>query len=83
LEGRKGWHFPQTADGEYAGNPADSAEAIAQLEKLRAKGGQFLLFPEPYFWWLEHYKEFKEHLDRRYRRLLSNGHCIIYQLSGP
>jgi hypothetical protein len=83
FEGRRGWHFPQTADGEYAGNPADSAEAIAQLEKLRAKGGQFLLFPEPYFWWLEEYKEFKRHLDDRYARVHADKYCIIYQLGEP
>src|SRR6516165_4694718 len=36
--GRRAWHFPQTADGEFAGhNPADSAEAISQLEALRAR----------------------------------------------
>ena len=31
-----GWHFPQEDDGTYAGrHPADSDEAIAQLERLR------------------------------------------------
>jgi hypothetical protein len=83
LGGRKAWHFPQTAAGEYAGKPADSAEAIAQLEMLRAKGGQYLLFPETAFWWLDHYQEFKQHLDGRYQRVHSDDHCIIYQLSAP
>jgi hypothetical protein len=73
--------LPADKDGEYAGNPADSAEAIAQLEKLRAKGGQFLLFPEPYFWWLEHYKEFHEHLQRHAKRVHSDKDCIIYALN--
>jgi hypothetical protein len=81
LDGRKAWHFPQTADGEYAGKPTDSAEAIAQLEALRGKGGQYLLFPETAVWWLDYYKEFKQHLDAHYRRIYKDGHCIIYQLS--
>jgi hypothetical protein len=83
LEGRKGWHFPRDKDGDYPGNPADSAEAVAQLEALRAEGGQYLLFPEPSFWWLDHYQEFKRHLDGRYTRVHSDEYCVIYQLAGP
>jgi hypothetical protein len=82
LDGRQAWHFPQTAEGEYAGKPANSTEAIAQLEALRVKGGQFLLVPETTFWWLDYYKEFKQHLDAHYRRIDHDGDCIIYQLSG-
>jgi hypothetical protein len=82
LEGRKAWHFPQTEDGEYSGKPADSAAAIAQLEGLRAKGGQYLLFPETAFWWLDHYRELKQHLDSDFRRVYSDDHCVIFQLSG-
>jgi len=83
FEGRKGWHFPRDKDGGYAGNPADSAEAVAQLEALRAKGGQYLLFPEPAFWWLEHYQEFQQHLDGRYTRVYGDDYCVIYRLSAP
>jgi hypothetical protein len=46
LGGRQVWHFPQTEDGVNAGYyPADSTEAITHLEVLRAKGGEYLLFP--------------------------------------
>ena len=66
-DGRRGWHFPQAAKGEYAGHhPADSAAAIEHLESLRAKGGQYLLFPATAFWWFEHYRDFKQYLDARY-----------------
>jgi hypothetical protein len=81
LDGRKGWHFPRDVDGNYDGNPADSKEAITRLEALRAKGARYLLFPEPAFWWLDHYKEFTQHLDRRYRRVHSDASCVIYDLS--
>jgi hypothetical protein len=82
-DGRKGWHFPQDEHGAYAGyHPADSSQAIAHLEELRAKGAQFLLFPETSFWWLEHYAEFREHLDTQYRVIVRQRHvCRIYQLS--
>src|ERR687893_3110227 len=66
LDGRRGWHFPQARDGVYAGyHPPDSATAITHLEVLRSKGGDFLLFPSTAFWWLEHYKEFRQYLENR------------------
>ena len=40
LGPRRGWHFPQTEAGVYAGcYPADSREAIAHLEEIRAREG--------------------------------------------
>jgi hypothetical protein len=83
FEGRTGWHFPRDKDGAYDGNPADSAEAITRLEALRAKGARYLLFPEPAFWWLDHYQEFKQHLDGRYTRVCGDEYCVIYRLSAP
>src|SRR5262249_39082524 len=70
LDGARGFHFPQDVSGTYSGqHPHDSAEAIAALEKLRAKGSQYLLLPQTAFWWLESYPAFKEHLETRYRVL--------------
>jgi hypothetical protein len=84
LDGKRAWHFPQNEEGVYAGyHPADSAEAIAHLEQLRAKGGEFLLFPGTALWWLEQYEEFGQHLDGRYRRIWDDELCIIYELSEP
>jgi hypothetical protein len=84
LGGPKAWHFPQSEMGDYAGHhPADSAEAIAHLEALRAKGGDYLLFPSTAFWWLEYYHDFRQHLDTRYRRVWADDHCIIFELSHP
>lgn len=82
LDGRRAWHFPRTEDGVYAGYyPADSAKAIAHLEALRAKGGDFLLFPRTTFWWLEHYAEFKQHLERQYRVIVhQEDTCVIFAL---
>jgi len=70
LDGARGSHFPQDDSGIYSGqHPHDSAEAIAALEKLRAKGSQYLLLPQTAFWWLESYPAFKQHLETRYRVL--------------
>jgi glycosyltransferase involved in cell wall biosynthesis len=83
LDGRRAWHFPQNEEGVYAGhNPADSDAAIAQLEELRARGGQYLLFPGTALWWLEHYDDFREHLEGRYSLVVRREEtCLIFALS--
>ncbi|MEY2561989.1 MAG: hypothetical protein QOH88_182 [Verrucomicrobiota bacterium] len=57
---RKGWHFLE--DGIYQGNPLDSAQIIANLEKLRGRGATHLVFYVGTRWWLDYYKEFAERL---------------------
>ena len=48
LYGRRGWHFPRASNGEYLWYyPPDGPSVIAQIETLRIKGAQYLLFPEP------------------------------------
>jgi 2-polyprenyl-3-methyl-5-hydroxy-6-metoxy-1,4-benzoquinol methylase len=85
LGGRRGWHFPQTTAGVYAGHhPAGSDDAIAHLEELRAKGGEFLLVPAPGFWWLEFYAEFRQHLMDLYHLVaLRDDACAIFALHSP
>jgi GT2 family glycosyltransferase len=82
ADGREASHFPQTPDGCYAGcYPADSQAAIAQLEQLRAEGGEFLLFPCTASWWLDHYRDFAMHLERRYRQVARHRDtCLVYAL---
>jgi GT2 family glycosyltransferase len=81
LGGRRAWHFPQH-DGDYAGHhPGDDAEAIAQLEELRARGGEYLLFPQTGLWWLEHYAGLARHLERSARPVVQEeGTCVIFEL---
>jgi hypothetical protein len=83
-DGRRGWHFPQGEGGIYAGHyPTDGAEAVSHLEEIRARGGEFLLFPETSLWWLRHYQEFREHLEKRYRPVVrEEGTCLIFDLGG-
>jgi hypothetical protein len=81
FSGRHGQHFPQAADGAYAGHhPADSAAAITLVESTAAAGAQFLVFPSTSFWWLEHYAELAEHLGSRYTRLLETDACVVFAL---
>jgi hypothetical protein len=85
LDGRTAWHFPQTLDGVYAGtHPANSIAAIAQLEALRVRGADYLLFPSTALWWLEHYTAFRDHLRRRYQEVVrQDDACVVYDLCEP
>jgi hypothetical protein len=85
LPGHRGGHFPQTGEGTYAGfHPADSSEAIAHLEELRRDGAQFLVVPATASWWLEHYRAFAEHLERRHARIAeSEDHYVVFALDAP
>ena len=82
FDRREGWHFPQTDRGVYAGHhPKDSKTAIAHLEHLRTRGARYLLIPRTAFWWLEYYREFNEHLLRRYRCVLRDERtCALFYL---
>jgi hypothetical protein len=83
LEGRTGWHFPRQDDGEYAGyHPADSANAIEQLETVRKDGADYLLIPSTALWWLDYYDDFKEHLESKYPCVVNQKDtCLAFRLS--
>jgi hypothetical protein len=82
LDARRAWHFPRSDDGQYAGfYPADSAAAISHLETQRALGADFLVFPRPQLWWLQHYRAFTMHLETNYRVVGRRATtCLIYDL---
>lgn len=83
LSGRRAWHFPQEADGTYAGSyPKDSDEAVAHLEELHSRGAQYLLVPSTSAWWLDHYDGFARHLSEHARRLAEREECVLYALEG-
>jgi glycosyltransferase involved in cell wall biosynthesis len=84
LDARQALHFPPSKEGAWAGHhPATSEDAVAQLEAMRADGGQFLVLPSTGMWWLDHYSEFGEHLERNYPVLVRDvDTCVIYSLNG-
>ena len=79
--GRCAAHFPQDPSGRFAGwYPADSTGAIGHLEILRDQGARFVVFPKPSLWWLDFYREFREHLESRYTLLKRDADCAIFSL---
>jgi GT2 family glycosyltransferase len=80
-DGIQGWHFPQVDDGSYAGfYPADGAEAVQQVERLRARGASFILFPRTAFWWLEHYNALRWYLERKCELVSRDDACVVFAL---
>jgi GT2 family glycosyltransferase len=82
LNGRRALHFPQSADGGWAGHhPANSEEAIGQLERLRAGGAEYLAVPPTYRWWLNYYDGLREHLEAHCEAVVADEDAgSIYRL---
>jgi len=80
---RKGWHFLEQR-GIYDGNPKNSQQAIADLERLRLQGATHFVFTTPRFWWLGSYPELTQHLNETATPLETTPEFKIYKLtSGP
>jgi Dolichyl-phosphate-mannose-protein mannosyltransferase len=76
---RKGWHFP--GDGVYQGNPLDSAQLMANLERLRNRGATHLVFYAGTNWWLKDYREFAERLAASATLVEETQEFTIYRLA--
>jgi hypothetical protein len=82
FDGYEAWHFPQLDDGTYAGrHPADDEEAIADLERLRERGADYLVVPATALWWLDRYEGFRRHLERYGRASEDPETAVIYELA--
>jgi hypothetical protein len=76
---RKGWHFLEK-DGIYNGNPTESQQAIADLERLRRQGATHLVFTKNTSWWLKSYPEFTQHLSKVATLMEATPEFLIYKL---
>lgn len=85
LSGRRAGHFPQDEAGDYAGHhPGDDRAALAHLRDLAAAGWQYLVIPEPSFWWLDHYAALRAHLERSCATIHRDvDTCGIWALDRP
>ena len=81
LDGRTAWHFPRDERGDHVSfNPADSAEAIAQLEAQQAQGATHIAFPQTAMWWLDEYAGLREYLEARAGTLARSEAGVVYAL---
>jgi glycosyltransferase involved in cell wall biosynthesis len=81
LIGGRNWLPFLEREGQYWGPPVDDAEAIREIERLRASGWTYVVFAWPSFWWLDYYCAFRRHLEAHYRLILSTARVRVFQLS--
>ena len=67
-------------DGEYWGPPADSQDAIREIERMRQSGCTHIVFAWPAMWWLDYYRDMTEYLRTRHRRVLESDRLRIFDL---
>jgi hypothetical protein len=82
LSDRRGGHFPDRRlmpDGY----PRDDESALRHLRQLMARGADHLLIPSAAFWWLDHYRGLRDHLDGEHRLIWSDHSCKLYRLGHP
>lgn len=76
---RKGWHFPEK-EGIYNGEPRQSAQAIAELARLRSRGASYLVFTKDTSWWLDYYDVFARQLAENATLMETTSGFKIYEL---
>lgn len=67
-------------NGCFWGLPADDSHAIAELERMRDGGAEYLIFAAPSFWWFDHYTGFHEHLRARFPCPLDDDVAVCFDL---
>jgi glycosyltransferase involved in cell wall biosynthesis len=69
-------------EGAYWGPPADDDQAIAELERQRARGERFFVVAFPHLWYLEHYRGLGGWLSRNAHERLRSDRAVIFELAG-
>lgn len=67
-------------EGRYSVHPATAQQAIDELERLRAAGATFFVLSWAAFWYLDIYPEFRQHLEKEYRRVCQTIRVVVYEL---
>jgi hypothetical protein len=79
VRGRRRLPFLER-DGDYWGQPADDAQAIGELERLRRDGAAYLVFVWSSAWWLEHYAGLRDYVRGRFPCVLDTEHVVAFDL---
>jgi pyruvyltransferase len=67
-------------DGGYWGPPPDDETAVAELERLRSAGAEYIAFTWPAFWWLDYYVGFARYLSANFASVLVNPRLRVFAL---
>jgi hypothetical protein len=77
--GRRSLPFPERG-GAFNGFPADDAEAIAELERLRRKGAEFFVLPTRSSYWLDAYPGLRDYLCTHARPVAESERSRVFDL---
>lgn len=78
-DGRRSLPLPER-NGEWAGYPADDAAAVAEFNRLRREGADFMVFPASMLYWLETYPSLHRELIETANCVLTNDRVRIFDL---
>jgi glycosyltransferase involved in cell wall biosynthesis len=79
IPGRRVFPFLEK-NGQYWGLPADDQAAIQELNRLRTLGADYIVFAWPSLWWLEHYSEFNNYLNSRFKCVFQNKNIVVFEI---
>ncbi|MGR8921181.1 MAG: glycosyltransferase [Gammaproteobacteria bacterium] len=68
--------------GQPWGRPRDDAHAIAELERMRDEGAEFLVVAPEAQWWTKCWSGLAHHLVGHYRLLVERDGLTVWQLAG-
>jgi glycosyltransferase involved in cell wall biosynthesis len=81
-DGAKGRVYVSEKRADAGRYLTSSEEAVAHLEALRARGGEFVVFPATSLWWLKHYGGFGEYLRTNYHLVYEREDtCLVFLLT--
>ncbi len=66
-------------DGQYWGDPPDTAALLSELERQRLRGVRFLVVAWPAFWWFDYYTGMPEALGSSASCIWHDDFLAIYQ----
>jgi hypothetical protein len=81
ISGRPALPFVER-DGQYWGAPDDDDAAVAELERVKREGAEFIVFSEPDLWWLDYYVGMGERLRSQFQPILENERVVAFDLRG-
>lgn len=67
-------------NGVSWGMPADDAQAIAELHRMRREGAALAVIAWPSFWWLEHFAGLRDHLQAHCKRVIDDEVMVAFDL---
>jgi len=75
---RKGWH--SLGDGRIGSFPANSEQAIEDVENLRRKGAAYFVLTKNTLWYLDWFRDLEKHLNSHYRQISDGYNYLIFDL---